>query len=44
VMTDFGWIPSKRVLFDVRSYYKVLIPHDITHFSLGGLFGVIRLL
>jgi hypothetical protein len=28
----FCWIPYKRRLFDVRSYYKVLVLHDITHF------------
>jgi hypothetical protein len=26
------WIPSKKGLFDVRSYYSVLVPHDSTHF------------
>jgi len=26
------WVPSKLGLFDVKSYYKVLVPHDITHF------------
>jgi hypothetical protein len=26
------WIPSKRGLFDVRSFYNVLIPHDNTAF------------
>jgi hypothetical protein len=28
----FYWVPSNRGLFNVRSYYNVLIPHDITHF------------
>jgi hypothetical protein len=26
------WIHSKRGLFDVKSYHKVLVPHGITHF------------
>jgi hypothetical protein len=26
------WNPSKKGLFDVRSFYNVLIPHDNTHF------------
>jgi hypothetical protein len=25
--------PPKRGLFDVRSFYNVLVPHDGTHFS-----------
>jgi hypothetical protein len=27
------WVRSKRGLFDVRSYYNVLVSHDSTHFS-----------
>jgi hypothetical protein len=38
------WIPSRSELFDVRSYYKVLVPHDNTPFLLGEVFGRIRLL
>jgi len=26
------WIPSRRGLFDVGSYYNVLVPHDSTPF------------
>jgi hypothetical protein len=26
------WVLSKRGLFDVRSYYNVLVSHDNTHF------------
>jgi hypothetical protein len=26
------WVPSKKGLFDVKSYYNVLVPYDNTHF------------
>jgi hypothetical protein len=26
------WVPSKRGLFEVKSFYNVLVPHDSTHF------------
>jgi hypothetical protein len=35
------WVFSKRELFDVRSFYNVLVPHDGNH-SLGGVSGRIR--
>ena len=25
------WVPSKRGLFDVKSYYNALVPYDYTH-------------
>jgi len=28
----FCWIPFRRGLFDIRSYYNVLVPHDYIHF------------
>jgi hypothetical protein len=31
------WAPSKRGLFDIRSYYNVLIPHDSTPFPLRSI-------
>jgi hypothetical protein len=34
------WVPSKGGLFDVRSYYCVLILHDSTPFSLRGIGGI----
>ena len=38
-----SWIPFKRWLFDVRSYYNVLVLHDNTP-TFGGVFGEIKLL
>jgi hypothetical protein len=35
------WDPSKRVMFDVTSFYDVLVPHDTTP-SLGRIIGGIR--
>jgi hypothetical protein len=35
------WIPSRRGLFDERSYYNVLVPM-ITLISLGRVFGGTR--
>jgi hypothetical protein len=31
------WVPSKTWLFDVRSYYSILVPYDITHFLLRNI-------
>jgi hypothetical protein len=36
------WVPSKRGLFNVRSYNNVLVPHEHS-FPLERLFGRIRL-
>jgi hypothetical protein len=36
------WVPSKRGLFDVKSYYNVLVPM-IALLFLGGVSGEIRL-
>jgi len=34
---DLCWAPSKRRLFDVKSYYNVLVPHDGISFPLRSI-------